>query len=231
MERCLTPAELPGTGSLGRGLYGEHVRQSTWDWKSEQPLLVGFNLLPIPFDITQVGNGSPGLLGARLLSWTLPVPCHMPASQPSWSPCLPTVPHLGQLRHRRPFHVESAQSGSPGEGVRSRQYLAGRACCGDKDEVSIFWNGVKETDGCPLASRRKGGTAEAPKRSALLSSLPETSEPSLRHLVIVQTLRPCMARPVPLAGRMLGSPESLSLPCPLLCTSPVPLSGCYSSLW
>lgn len=33
----------------------------------------------------------------------------------------------------------------------------GRACYGDKDEVSIFWNGVRETDGCPLASRRKGG--------------------------------------------------------------------------
>lgn len=76
------------------------------------------------------------------------------------------------------------------------------------------------------------GTAGGAKRSAPPSSLPETSQSlSLRHLVIVQTLRPCMARPVLLAGRMLGSPESLSLPCPLLCASPVPLSGCYSSLW
>lgn len=80
--------------------------------------LIGFNRLLIPFDITQVGSGSPGLLGARLLSlWTSPVP------QPSRPSCLPS-PSPGAAETLQALPLESAQSGSPGEGARSRQCLA-----------------------------------------------------------------------------------------------------------
>lgn len=118
----------------------------------------------------------------------------LPAS-PVGSRVCPQSLTLGQLRHRRPFHVESAQSGSPGEGVRSRQCIwrVGGYAMGIKMRCPFSGMGSGKTDGCPLALQEEGGTAEA-KRSPLPAPFPETSQslPS-DNSVIVQTLRPCMA--------------------------------------
>lgn len=147
------------------------------------------------------------------------------------SPAGPRVcpaPHLGQLRHCRPFHWGLLSRGHLAKVPEAGSVWRGRgACYGDKDECPFSGIGSGKQMGVLWPPGGREGTAGGAKRSTPPSFLPETSQTlTLRQLVIVQTLRPCIAPPVPLAGRMLGSPESLSLPCPLLCTSPVPLSGC-----
>lgn len=105
----------------------------------------------------------------------------LPAS-PVGPSCLPAAADLGQLRHCRPFRVRSAQWGSPGRVSEAGSIWWGGACSGDKEEVSIFWNGVRRTDRCPLASRRRGGDhwrSQATSSPQLPSSEPVPQTPIL----------------------------------------------------
>ena len=77
--------------------------------------------------------------------------------------------------------MRSAQWGSPGGSQKQAVSGGGGACSGDKEDVSIFWNGVRKTDGCPLASRRRGGDhwrGQATSSPQLPSSEPVPQTPS-----------------------------------------------------
>lgn len=75
--------------------------QAAWSLGLRQPFLCGFSLLTLLFVITWLGGRKPSVVSAHSGFVAGPVPTPGPASW--W----PMAPNQGQVRHGRPFHMES----------------------------------------------------------------------------------------------------------------------------